>query len=257
MLHIIRQLRYLLLIPARCFATHESYQLFSLQKTIYYRHHRLNRNIAWFGAAMILLWCCPVHAGDPVLADVTRQIQERYEQTHDLDASFTQKATIRSINQTVTETGRLYFKKPHRMLWDYHTPSLKKLVINPDKAWLYVPEDNLVYVQDARKILSSKMTVRFLMGVGKLQDDFQIFFADPDRTGGKNTYILRLVPRTKDMGIDELFMTVDSTTFFITNFSFSDIYGNTTALSFTDNINLPDQIFAFTPPPGVNLYEVP
>ncbi|MBN2255257.1 MAG: outer membrane lipoprotein carrier protein LolA [Deltaproteobacteria bacterium] len=220
----------------------------------------MNRHIAWFGAAMILLWCCPVHAGDPALADVTQQIQERYEQTHDLDASFTQQATIRSINQTVTETGHLYFKKPHRMLWDYHTPSPKKLVINPDKAWLYVPEDNLVYVQDARKILSSKMTVRFLMGVGKLQDDFQIFFADPGRTGEKNTYILRLVPLTKDMGIDELFMTVDGTTFFITDFSFSDIYGNTTALSFTDittNINLPDKIFAFTPPPGVNLYEVP
>lgn len=257
---IISMLYYLLLIPARWCALPRCYQLCSLDRTFFRRFFRMNLHIGLFGAALMLLWCWPVHAGDHSLGEVTRKIQERYEQTRDLRATFTQEATIKSINETVVETGRLYFKKPHRMLWDYHMPSPKKLLINPEKAWLYVPEDNLVYVQDARRILSSKMTVRFMMGVGKLQDDFQISFADTDGDDEKNGYHLRLVPHIKDMGIDQLFMTVDRRTFFITNFNFTDLYGNTTALSFTDittNVNLPDEIFTFIPPPGVNLYEVP
>jgi len=54
---------------------------------------------------------------------------------------------------------------------------MKKLIINPSKAWLYMPDDNIVYIQDAKKALSSKMTIRFLTGIGKLKDDFEIAFS--------------------------------------------------------------------------------
>ncbi len=217
------------------------------------------KHFVWIVASLILSGT-PVHAQDLALTQVITNIQERYEHTHDLEAAFTQEATIKSINQTVTETGVVYFKKPQRMLWDYQTPSQKKLVINPEKAWLYVPEDNLVYLQDAKNILSSKMTVRFMIGMGKLQEDFQISFADPHQVDENGYYHLCLLPRSKELGIDKLFMKVHKDTFFIINFSFTDMYGNTTKLTFSDmktNTNLPDSIFTFTPPPGVNLYRVP
>lgn len=260
MFNIIKWLRIFLLIPLCCRAISYSYQLSEHANTITRPRNTINKHFSWIFAFLLLLSSASAHAQDPVLTQVIKNVQERYEQTNDLEASFIQEATIKSVNQTVTETGVVYFKKPQRMLWDYHTPSQKKLVINPEKAWLYVPEDNLVYVQDAQKILSSKMTVRFMMGVGKLQDDFQISFAGPNKIDANGYYDLCLLPRSKELGIEKLFMKVHKDTFFIMNFSFADMYGNTTKLTFSDmktNMNLSDSIFTFTPPPGVNLYHVP
>ena len=145
------------------------------------------------------------------------------------------------------------------MLWDYSKPSHKKLVINPQKAWLYIPDDNLVYVQDATKILTSRITVRFIAGLGKLKDDFHVTFAEKKYDEGGN-YLLSLTPCNKEMGIERLFMKINKDTFQMMNFSFTDIYGNVTRLTFTDmkaNINLSDSMFNFTPPEGVQIYEVP
>ena len=223
-------------------------------------HHTVNKYFLWILTFILLSSVTSVHAEDPALKRVIANVQDRYEHTVDLKASFIQEATIKSINQTVTETGVVYLKKPQRMLWDYHTPSHKKLIINPEKAWLYVPEDNLVYVQDARQILSSKMTVRFMIGVGKLEEDFHISFTDPHHVDNDGHYDLCLLPRSNELGIDKLFMKVDRQTSFIINFSFADMYGNTTRLTFSDiktNTNIPDGIFSFTPPQGVNVYHVP
>lgn len=221
-----------------------------------------HKKTGMFFCIVVLLTAVTVsslYAASLSLKEVIQKIQVRYDQTEDLTAEFVQKATIKSVGQTVIESGTVYFKKPKRMLWDYREPSHKKLVINPQKAWLYMPEDHLVYVQDSQKILSSKMTVRFMAGMGKLQDDFQISFSDNavDETGN---YRLRLIPHRKEMGIEHLTMKVNAKTFFIMNFSFTDIYGNTTELTFGNmkaNHNLSDSLFDFTPPPDVEVYEVP
>lgn len=261
MFNIIKYLAISLLIPLRCRTISHTYQLSEYTTAIMHPRHIIHKHFSWIFAILLLLSVAPaVHAQDSVLTQVITNVQERYEQTKDLEASFIQEATIKSANQTVKETGVVYFKKPQRMLWDYQTPSQKKLVINPEKAWLYVPEDNLVYVQDAQKILSSKMTVRFMIGVGKLQEDFRISFTGPNKVDENGYYDLCLLPRSKELGIDKLFMKVDRDTFFIMNFSFADMYGNTTKLTFSEiktNINLSESLFTFTPPPGVNLYRVP
>ncbi|HOO89288.1 MAG TPA: outer membrane lipoprotein carrier protein LolA, partial [Syntrophales bacterium] len=99
------------------------------------------------------------------LDELAERIQTVYDNTADFKAHFIQEATIKSVERTTKEEGTVYLKKPERMLWDYTRPSMKKLIINPNKAWLYMPDDKMVYVQDAKKILSSKMTIRFLTGI--------------------------------------------------------------------------------------------
>ena len=209
---------------------------------------------------LIIFTTTPIYAEPLPLEELIAKIQERYEQTKNLRAKFVQEATIKSINQTLTEEGTVYFKKPKRMLWDYSKPSHKRLVINPQKAWLYIPDENLVYVQDAKKVLTSKMTVRFIAGIGKLKDDFQITFAPQNSTDEKGNYLLCLTPYSQEMGIEKLTMKINKDTFYTMNFNFIDIYGNITKLTFTDmktNINLPDSMFNYTPPEGVEIYEVP
>lgn len=192
--------------------------------------------------------------------ELADRIQAVYDGAVDLKAAFTQESTIKALKKTEKESGTVYFKKPRRMLWDYSSPQRKKLIINPKTAWLYVPEDKLVYMQDADALISSRLTIRFLTGIGKLKDDFQVRYAsDPyDREGN---YLLELVPKTKDVaaGFDKLSVTVDRNTYLITRCVFRDMYGNVTRISFRNfklNNGLSDSLFNFTPPAGVTVQKI-
>ncbi|MBW2599356.1 MAG: outer membrane lipoprotein carrier protein LolA [Deltaproteobacteria bacterium] len=191
--------------------------------------------------------------------ELTAKIQTEYDHTADFKANFIQEATVKSIDRTTREEGTVYLKKPERMLWDYTKPSMKKLVINPRKAWLYIPDDNIVYVQDAKKVLSSKMTIRFFTGIGRLKDDFEIAFPDSGPMDTKGNYVMALKPRGYEAGIKALLITVDKDNFRIIKCVFTDMYDNITRLIFSNikfNINPPDELFDFTPPPGVEIHNI-
>ncbi|MEA2014265.1 MAG: outer membrane lipoprotein carrier protein LolA [Thermodesulfobacteriota bacterium] len=194
------------------------------------------------------------------LDKIIAKIQTAYDNTVDFEADFLQEATIRSLDRTTSEEGTVYLKKPERMLWNYTKPSKKKLIINPSKAWLYIPDDNIAYVQDAKKVLSSKMTIKFLTGIGKLKNDFETSFPDNGPTDSKGDYVIALTPRKYAVGIKTLLITVDKNKFRIIECVFTDVYDNTTRLIFSNikfNNNLPDKLFEFTPPLGVEIYDIP
>lgn len=201
----------------------------------------------------------PALATPIALDDLIMKIQDSYERAESFEARFVQEVTIKSINRTEKEEGIVYFKKPKRMRWVYSKPELKELVVNPKKAWFYVPEDNIIYIQDAEEIFNSKLTIRFLSGIGKLKDDFQINFSRPRRIDEEGNYLLDLIPRGFEGGIEKILLVVNKDDFQIMGFDFTDIYGNITRIAFKDikvNNKLPDTFFKFTPPPGVEICDM-
>jgi len=204
----------------------------------------------------------PLHAEALPLDELIEKIQSSYEKAEDLKARFIQETTIKSIRKVEREEGTVCFKKPRKMLWDYSRPKSKKLIINPRKAWLYIPEDNLVYIQDAGKILDSQLVIRFLTGVGRLKDDFLVRFARPHERDAAGNYLLDLKPRSAGptAGIERLSLTVGGDDYQIIACSLRDTYGNLTRITFrniTINNNLSDSLFTFSPPPGTIVQTVP
>jgi outer membrane lipoprotein carrier protein len=194
------------------------------------------------------------------LDELIVKAQERYEKSQDLKAQFIQEVTIKSVNKTEREEGVVYVKNPRRMLWVYSKPRAKKLIINPKKAWLYIPEDHVAYVQDTENIYKSKLAVKFLSGIGKLSEDFDVGFSKPDNVDKNGNYLLTLVPRVSDTGVDKLHITMDKENFQIIQCSFTDLYGNNTRIRLTDiriNNNLDDKLFDFKPPSGVEVFNMP
>lgn len=194
------------------------------------------------------------------LEELIAKAQERYEKSEDLKARFIQESTIKAMNKTDREEGILYVKNPKRMLWNYSKPKAKKLIINPKRAWLYIPDDRVVYIQEAENIYKSKLAVKFLSGIGKLGEDFHIRYAKPDAVDGKGNYLLTLVPKVSDMGIDTLHLAIDRDNFQVIQCSFMDLYGNITRIRLTDikiNNNLSDKLFHFKPPAGVEVFNMP
>lgn len=213
-----------------------------------------------FVLLLSLLWAGSVCARMPI-DELTANIQARYEETSDLKARFVQEVVLKTAKKTQVEKGTVYFKKPRRMLWDYTQPQSKKLVINPKTAWLYVPEDKMVYVQDSKNVFSSGHAVRFLAGIGKLRDEFDIKYAQAE-TDSSGNYLLEMIPKGGPEaagGVRKLLAIVDKKTYLITRVSFKDSLGNETVISFHDlktNIGMTDSMFTFTPPAGTEVQKV-
>jgi outer membrane lipoprotein carrier protein len=194
------------------------------------------------------------------LEQVAARMQEVYEKTADLKSRFVQEVTIKSMKKTEREEGTVWIKNPNMMLWDYAKPKEKKLVINARTAWLYVAEDRMVYVQNADDVYRSRMAVKFLSGVGKLSEDFQLRFAKDNPLDEEGNYLLTLTAKEKGAGIDRLHLTIDGKTFQILQCRFNDDYGNTTRLRFSDirtNTGVSDKFFTFRPPAGVEVVNMP
>jgi outer membrane lipoprotein carrier protein len=210
---------------------------------------------------LLFLFPHPGRCAEPLsLEQLTARTQEIYEKTSDLKASFIQEVTIKSMKKTEREEGVVTFKNPRMMLWDYLKPKAKKLVINAQKAWLYVPEDRMVYVQNADDVYRSRMAVKFLSGIGKLSDDFQIRFTKDNPLDAEGNYNLALTAKEAGGGIEKLYLIVDGKTFQITQCRFNDAFGNTTRLRFSDirlNTGVSDKFFTFTTPAGVEEVSMP
>ena len=202
----------------------------------------------------LLLPVPALHAEPLSLERLTQRMQEIYEKTADMKARFIQEVTIKSMKKIEREEGTVTFKNPRMMFWDYLKPKAKKLVINAQKAWLYIPEDRMVYVQNAEEVYRSRMAVRFLSGIGKLSEDFQIRFAPDGPLDREGNYRLTMTAREAGSGIDRLDLTIDGKTFQITECRFEDTFGNATRLNFSEirlNTGVADKLFTFKVPEGV------
>jgi outer membrane lipoprotein carrier protein len=227
---------------------------------------KCDRNYRYSLKTVIILICLLFFALRTSFADILplnelmAKTQERYDKTQDLKAQFIQEVTIKAMNKTEREEGVVYVKNPRRMLWVYSKPKAKKLIINPKKAWLYIPEDRAAYVQDTENIYRSKLAVKFLSGIGKLSEDFHVGFSKPDTVDRNGDYLLTLVPKVSDTGVDKLYLTIDKEDFQIIQCSFTDLYGNITRIRLADiriNNNLDDKLFNFKPPSGVEVFNMP
>lgn len=229
----------------------------------------LNKNISFMAVKAIALFCMTCAgiifpysscAETPPIDETINRLQQVYENTRDFQAGFIQETTVKSIRKTDIEEGIVYFKNPKQMLWDYKKPKAKKLIINASKAWLYLPQDKTVYTQQADQIFKSEALIKFLSGIGKLRDDFDIKYASPAASDKNGNYLLQLYPREKGASYQYLQMTIEKNDFNILQVSFDDVMGNSTILKFSGlkmNSGLSSKLFQFQPPPGVSIFKMP
>lgn len=196
----------------------------------------------------------------PQTEEVVNRLQHTYESTSDFKANFLQETTIKSIKKIDIEEGTVFFKNPKNMLWNYTKPKAKKLIINSRKAWLYLPQEKVAYTQEADYIFRSKVLIKLLSGLGKLKDDFNIKYAEPNKLDKNGNYLLVLTPLEKNAALNPFQITIDKNSYLILQISFEDTMGNATLLKFsgiTTNTGLSEKMFQFKPPTGISIYNMP
>jgi outer membrane lipoprotein carrier protein len=188
------------------------------------------------------------------------RVQSRYEQTRELEATFTQQATLKTLNETQASSGKVYIKKPGKMRWDYLEPEHQVILLKDDFLRVYTPEFNQLVEQPITNLYKAKTPIAFLAGQAKLKELFK--FKIEALNGNKKDALWRIILRPKEDNpqLKELHLEVDPSTYDINRSVIIDHFGNKTDIRYINirvNHGLDEGIFVLKLPPNVERVRPP
>jgi outer membrane lipoprotein carrier protein len=191
------------------------------------------------------------------LRTVVERMQKRYDAAKDFRARFSQTYSRAMVGRTTVSTGQLAFKKPGRMRWDYEKPEPRMFLSNGQVLWLYEPTEKQAFKQDLK---SSQLpaALAFLMGKGKISDEFDVSFAKDAKQGRPGDYKLALSPKQPQSTYKSIVFVVDPKEFLVRESVLVDAQGNTNHFVFDDlqvNGKVADTLFKWSPPSGVRVVD--
>jgi outer membrane lipoprotein carrier protein len=210
-------------------------------------------------AAVLLLSALPpASAAERSAQEVVRHVQERYDSTQNFTADFAQEMRIEAGGQVIRSTGKMWFRRPGRMRWEYVTPEKQTIVADGETLWIDQPADNQVLKAPLRQAFESRTPVSFLLGVARIERDFHAVLLSPADDGS-----LRLQLDSNDAqegSLGSLILEVDPATYDVRAAVIRDPLGNTTRVTLADmrrNGAVDDGLFAYERRPGVDVIEAP
>jgi outer membrane lipoprotein carrier protein len=191
------------------------------------------------------------------LPAVIEKMQKNYDQAKDFRAHFSQKYTNVAFNRTKVSSGEVAFKKGGRMRWDYDKPDPQMFVSDGRVLWLHEPADKQAFKQDLKQ---SQLpgALSFLLGKGKLTDEFDISLAGEIAYGNKSDYRLSLKPKRPQATYKSIYFIVDAKTFYVTESVLVNAQGDINDITFSDlkvNTKIPDSLFVWKPPADVRVID--
>ncbi len=188
--------------------------------------------------------------------EIADDVDHRYNDLRTMQAHFTE--TYRGNGMERTESGLLQLKKPGKMRWEYEAPRPKLFVTDGKLAWFYVPGENQARQAQVKNLEDLHSPLRYLLGHTKLEKEFTGLSLAPDvKPTGAGDTVLRGVPASMADRVSQVLLEI-TPEHRIARLVVEELDGSTTEFGFTaeqDNVSLPDQRFAFHPPPGVEVVE--
>lgn len=181
---------------------------------------------------------------------LVQRIEERHARTKDIVARFVQSYRSGLLGRELVERGIVSIKRPGRMRWEYKDPEEKLFVSDGQSFYFYVPEDRQVIVQE--QDTQRSLAARLLFGTGGLLEEFEASLEEPWEDG---VLTVRLVPRQEDAELEQAYIDVEPSGL-IRSILLEDLQGNRTRFRFEnvrENTNLPDRLFRFEIPSGVEV----
>jgi outer membrane lipoprotein carrier protein len=199
----------------------------------------------------------PVQEETHSLDEIVGRIQSHLDGVRDFQAHFTQRYHRQIVGKVIEEKGIVAVKKPGRMRWDYLSPEEKLFVTDGTKSYFYVPEEKQVIVgrtASGSLGLTSDSPLALLAGRSRLVEAFEVTFSDTKpQMGG---VMLRLLPRHPQEDFDQIELEVEPSSGKVRRVVLVDSLSNRTEFVFEnikENQNLPDTLFLFTIPSGVDI----
>lgn len=202
-------------------------------------------------------------ASGPSADEVLALIQAFYDQADTLEADFAQIRYTRLYDRYDRAKGKVVFKKPGKMRWDYEEPNGQVFVTARDKLLIYQPpEEGEQHGQLIERSLDQDQlpsAFSFLTGTGELQKDFDVRRLESPKTKFKEGYVLQLIPRKPTPNYEQLVFFVrvleseGKKGAVVQRVLIIDAAGNRNRFDFDQikfNRPVPDKRFSYRPPKG-------
>ncbi len=211
---------------------------------------------------LTLMFIATTANGDEILVNrIVEKVQANYEKANDFHASFTQEAMVRALNKVEHGDGKVWFKKPGKMRWDYRKPNREYIISDGEKIWFYKPEEGQVIVSTLKEAVDTPGAASFLSGLGNLKEQFEAKFPEDSQIDEDGNYLIELTPKDeKEDESNKIKVVVDKRSYLISGAYLYDPFGNVTRLKFQDvkiNGGVPDSLFNFEIPEGVDVIKAP
>jgi outer membrane lipoprotein carrier protein len=185
-------------------------------------------------------------------------VQAFYDQTRDVTADFFQTYVNKLYDRTDRSHGHVVFKKPGKMRWDYAKPNGKVIVASSGKLLVFEPGEE---AGSKGQVLEQNFSqadlpqaLAFLLGTGKLSEDFDARLLDAAKEGFASGQVLELHAKKPNPHFDRLLFYVETTAALrglVRRLVILDASGNRNRFDFTAfkfNTGAPESTFEWRPP---------
>ncbi len=187
--------------------------------------------------------------------NIIDSLQKNYDATVDFVADFRQETELKSLNRSLKASGKLYFKRPGKMLWRYAEPKDQFVVADGKYLYFYQPDQNQVIKSPLKNAFRGDIPLSFLLGLGNLKKDFTGML----KASTENQNVLRLDPKGEAGGYSEILLGVNKASSDIVWVSVRDAVGNLTTLRFSNmrkGVGIKDSFFQVQIPDGADIVEL-
>lgn len=188
-------------------------------------------------------------------ASIVDRLQKSYNTIVDFTADFRQETEIKTLSRTLKARGKVYFKRPGKMLWRYDEPEGQWILADGKSLYLYQPEQSQILKSPLRNAFRSDIPLSFLLGLGDLKRDFKVTLKGQE----ERRYVLQLEPRGEVAAVGEIELGVDRHEFDVVWARVRDAVGNLTTVRFVNmkkGVGLKDSLFRPQIPDGVDVVEL-
>ena len=182
-------------------------------------------------------------------------LQKNYDSAVDFVADFRQETHLKTLNRDLTAWGKVYFKRPGKMLWRYEEPKGQWVLADGKYLYYYQAEQKQVIKSPLQNAFRSDVPLSFLLGIGNLKKDFKVTLKGLEQ----EHYVLQLGAKRELGGVSEILLGVDREQFGIAWSRIRDAAGNVTTIRFSGmrrGAGLKDSLFQLQLPDGVDVIEM-
>ncbi len=186
---------------------------------------------------------------------VIENVQKSYNSALDFAADFRQETEFKTVNRILKAWGKLYFKRPGKMLWRYEEPEGQWVLADGESLYFYQPDQGQVVKSSLQRAFRSNIALSFLLGMGDLKKDFRVTLKGLKQ----GHYVLQLRPKGKPGEFSEILLGIERLAFDILWMQIQDMVGNITKIHFSTlqkGIGLKDSLFRLQLPDGVDVVEL-
>lgn len=148
-------------------------------------------------AALVAIFATAFVSQRSDLREIVQRLESRYNRAETLQAEFLERYSEGRHNAKV-ESGRVFFRRPGKMRWEYQVPEPKLFVADGKFVWFYVPSDRTVTRARTKDSSDWRTPLGLLTGQTKLSrlcQRIELVPRTPSLPSGHA--VLRCIPRGK------------------------------------------------------------